>query len=138
VERAFSNYKLILELNENDNMGVRDIYSIRLLEHNRIDAFKKLDVRFEKEQQTFACFNRALCCFIEKGNCSESINYLKQAIQQNKFVVPMLIKPQPPRNVPNEYSLHSKEEANIYVDMAYKAWRNYEGAVYWAKKVKME
>ncbi len=135
-EKALPIYKSILELNKNDNMGVRYRYAALLLEDDLLEEFLKIDKHFEEEENAFACFNRALYLFKLKGDCAESKAALKKAIGLNKHIVPLLKELNPPEDLPDNYSYGSKEEALSYAEFAFFAWNKDEEVVEWLKKNK--
>jgi tetratricopeptide (TPR) repeat protein len=90
AEKTLEIYKEILELNENDNMGVRNQYGLFLIWAEMFDDYIKLDKQFEMESTAMPSFNRALHSFLTKGDCLETIELLKKAKAQNKYFIPVL------------------------------------------------
>jgi tetratricopeptide (TPR) repeat protein len=136
IDRALPLYKEILSLNESDNMGVRYRYAAQLLGKDLVDEYKKLDVKFEEEQNAFACFNRALYLFKLHGDTAVSKAELKKAMGMNKYMVPLLIKGLGLQDLPTDYTEGSREEAVSYLEFAFYAWSDGDDVIDWLGKNK--
>lgn len=123
----------MLELNPNDNQGVRYILSSHLLEAKEYSKYEQLSKENQNDGGIFFMFNNALYEFIKSGNSLKSINLIKQAIEHNQFVVGKLDKTS--RMKSDGYSIGSKEEANYYCEYNAKIWQNVNGAIEWVKTI---
>jgi hypothetical protein len=123
----------LLELNPNDNQGVRYILTSHLLEAKEYLKYEKHSNANSEDGGIFFKFNNALYEFIKSGNSLRSINLLKQAIEHNQYVISKLDKTSKMRS--NSYSNGSKEEANYYCEYNAKNWKTVKGAIEWAKTV---
>lgn len=123
----------IIDLNENDNQGVRDqllIYLI-LLEEN--EKFKKYAEMFKDDDSAFSLFNRALFSFKIEGETENTNKQLQKAIKQNKFIVTKLLSKKSIINSSDYYSWGSEDEANYYAEFAKSIWNNTNKATLWLK-----
>lgn len=123
----------IIDLNENDNQGVRDqllIYLI-LLEEN--EKFEKYASMFKDDDSAFSLFNRALFSFKIEGETENTNKQLQKAIKQNKFIVTKLLSKKSIINSSDYYSWGSEDEANYYAEFAKSIWNNTNKATLWLK-----
>lgn len=124
----------IIELNKNDNQGVRDqllLYLI-ILEENK--KFEKYAQMFKEDDSTFSLFNRALFAFKTEGETDNTNKQLQRANNQNKFVVTKLLSKKTIINTNDYYSWGSEDEANYYAEFAKSIWENTNKAILWLKK----
>jgi tetratricopeptide (TPR) repeat protein len=124
----------IIDLNENDNQGVRDqllLYLI-LLEENK--KFEKYAQMFKDDDSTFSLFNRALFAFKTEGETDNTNKQLQSAIKQNKFVVAKLLSKKTIISNSEHYSWGGEDEANYYAEFAKYIWENTNKATLWLKK----
>jgi tetratricopeptide (TPR) repeat protein len=129
---AIEIWKEMLELNPNDNQGIRFNLFPALLETNNLKDFKKYRKK-HTDGSSMMLFNDALAEFMEKGACESSNVLLQVAANNNKFVRPLLLATYPPKASPATYTLNSPEEAVIYVHSAWRAWLRAKGAKDWLK-----
>ena len=123
----------LLELNPNDNQGVRYILTSHLLEAKEYTKYEQHSNANKDDGGIFFKFNNTLYEFIKSGNSLRSINLLKQAIEHNQYVIGKLDKSS--RMKSNSYSMGSKEEANYYCEYNAKNWKTIKGAIDWAKTI---
>lgn len=126
-------FEEILELNQNDNLGVRFPYGLLLIAAKQYEEFRKLDKKFKEDQSAQAAFNRVFYSFCEKGQCDDSMMLLQKAKKENKHISRLLSANSPPKDLPINYVSGSKEEALIYADYAWGIWQNAEGAIAFLK-----
>jgi len=134
IKEAVAVLEEIIELNENDNQGVRDyllLYLI-LLEENK--KFEKYAQMFKDDDSTFSLFTRALFAFKTEGETDNTNKQLQRAIKQNKFVVTKLLSQKPIINSSGHYSWGSEDEANCYAEFAKYIWENTNNATVWLNK----
>lgn len=124
----------MLELNPNDNQGIRDQLMLYLLEKKEFDKFKKYSREYSEDGGVYTHFNRALFSFIKEGECERSNELLKTAIEENKFVLPMLVSSKVQTELPNTYGIGDKNEAKYYSAFAQRIWQQTPGAVKWLMK----
>lgn len=128
AERSLDIYKEIIELNEQDSMGVRFPYGLFLLRAGMFDEFTQLDSEFGMESTSMSVFNRVLYNFLTKGVVPETLNLLKKAKTLNKYIIPVLTAKTASDHLPDSYALGSKDEALIYSDFAFDVWHELDGA----------
>lgn len=124
----------MIELNPNDNQGVRDQLMLYLLEKNEFDKFKKYSKEYSEDGGVYAHFNRALFAFKKEGESEKSNDLLRTAIEENKFVLPMLVSSKLQTELPNTYGIGDKNEAKYYSVFAQKIWQQTPGVVKWLMK----
>ncbi len=124
----------MIDLNPNDNQGVRDQLMLYLLEQNEFDKFKKYSREYSEDGTAFTHFNRALFAYMKEGESDRSNELLKTAIEENKFVLPMLIFSKLQTEMPNTYGIGDKNEAKYYSVFAQRIWQQTPGAVKWLMK----
>ncbi len=121
-------------LNPNDNQGVRDQLMLHLIELNEFEKFKTYSELYKGDFGANAFFNQALYSFKTEGENEKSDKLLKEAIKENKFVLPMIISSKVQTNYPDTYGIGSKEEAKYYSVFAQRIWQQTPGAVKWMMK----
>jgi len=124
----------MIDLNPNDNQGVRDQLMLYLIELDETGKFKKYADIFKEDEMAFSLFNQTLFTFKTEGDTPKAKKLLQKAIKQNKFVVQKLISGLPISEPSDQYSLGGESEADYYVDSAQHIWRQTKGAMEWLKK----
>lgn len=127
-------FQRMIELNPNDNQGVRDHLLLYLIEIEEPERFKFYDKMFKEDNFAFPSFSRALFSFQTKGETKQTNDLLLKAINANKFVIPKILSDDFTDEMVDAYSPGSKEEAAYYVGCAYETWRAIPGAMEWLKK----
>ncbi len=133
IDESIRLIEYLLELNPNDNQGVRYILTSHLLQAKEYVKYEKHSKANKDDEGIFFKFNNALYEFIKSSNSLKSINLLKQAIEHNPFVIGQLGRKSKMRS--DRYTLGSKEEANYYCDYNARHWQEVDGAIEWAKTV---
>lgn len=124
----------MIELNPNDNQGVRDLLLAYLIVLGDNEKFEKYDQMFNDDYMAFPLFNRALFNYKTSGDSPRSVEILKKALKRNKFVAAKLISNKRISAVPDYYSPGDDSEAKSYVVFAHEAWQTTNGAIAWLKK----
>lgn len=124
----------MIELNPNDNQGIRDQLMLYLLEQNNFDKFKKYSRGYSEDGGAYTHFNRALFAFKKEGESEKSAELLETAIEENKFVLPLLISSKLQTELPETYGIGDKNEAKYYSAFAQKIWQQTNGAIKWLMK----
>ncbi len=132
-DEGLATYLEMLQLNSNDNQGIRSVVVPMLIEMNRDAEALKILKQF-KEDSCFALFDRALLQFRKSGDSDKSRKALRKAIKSNQYAVAELLRDRPSTEIPGSYSWESPEEAQCYVDLARRAWKMSAGAVAWLRK----
>ncbi|HFQ14217.1 MAG TPA: hypothetical protein ENK40_05420 [Gammaproteobacteria bacterium] len=134
-EVAIGHYQQMLELNPNDNQGIRHILLACLLEEKRHDEADALLAAYADEPSAVWCYSRALLAYRREGDSDHSRACRKAAIEQNKFVPAYLAgRRKLPRYLPDYIGIGDKTEAVAYVFDNRQAWRDTSGAISWLIK----
>lgn len=127
-------YEEMIELNPNDNQGVRDQLLLYLIELNEDKKFKKYAKAYEDDFMAFPLFNRALFAFKTEGETKNSNKLLEKALAQNKHVAKRLLLKKQIGEIAEYYGIGDENEANYYASYAQEVWASIEGALDWLKK----
>lgn len=130
-EAALDVYYELLELNPNDNQGIRDPASIICLELGMLDQYRKLYDEYKNDGTAFHMFNNALYLFLTHGDTEPSRAALKKARHYNKHVVHLMNSKKPLPPLPEVYGFGDKNEAIYYCTLAKPIWQSKPGAVEW-------
>jgi tetratricopeptide (TPR) repeat protein len=131
VAAAAKTLEEMIELNPNDNQGVREILMIYLIELGEDSKFEFYEAMYRGALGAFSAFTRALYAFKSEGASTRANSKLRKAINVNPLVPVQLVLRKPIRDLPDSYSQGSPEEAKIYASFARYAWRKTDGAVAW-------
>ncbi|NCO54245.1 MAG: hypothetical protein COZ21_07620 [Bacteroidetes bacterium CG_4_10_14_3_um_filter_31_20] len=116
IEEAIKEYKELLELNPNDNQGIRYILSGILLRNKKYDDYFRLYKAYDDERSTFWLFNYALYLFITKGATADSFKALQDANKSNKHIIQFMTRQKEmPKKLPEYYSPGDENEAFCYI-----------------------
>jgi len=122
----------MLELNRNDNQGVRFLLLSALITLGNTEKFEKYDKMFVDDKYSASIlYDRALFAFKTEGDSEKARKMLKKAFEANPFVVEQLLDDNIQINGVESYSLGSPEEAEIYLAYAFFCWHKTEGAIEW-------
>ncbi len=90
-EEAVENYRRMLELNPEDNQGIRHELADCLLALDRDEQLGELLGRYEEESSAFWVYTRALWAFRQDGSTEEATAALHEAVQTNPYVAQYLL-----------------------------------------------
>ncbi len=124
----------MIELNPNDNQGVRDQLLLYLIELDENEKFLKYAKMFEEDNLTFPLFNRALFAFKTEGESANANKLLNKALKQNKHVAKRLLSKNPITMLEDHYGMGDKNEADYYASYAQHIWAMTRGAREWLMK----
>jgi tetratricopeptide (TPR) repeat protein len=124
----------MIELNPNDNQGVRDQLLLYLLQLNEGKKFEKYAKMFKEDCMAFPLFTRALFAFKIEGESDNANKLLKKALKQNKFVTKKLLSKKPITDLADHYGYGDENEADYYAFFAQPIWQNTKGAMAWLSK----
>lgn len=123
----------MLELNPDDNQGVRYELAAHLLQLDRDDDLLRLLDRYDEGAALWA-YTRALSSFRRQGDSPDSQRLLEAALAANAYVPEYLTgQRRPPAESPAGYSPGKKSEAQVYAQMFLPAWTATAGAVTWLR-----
>jgi len=128
---AINTYEKMLELNPNDNQGVRDPLLGLYLAKRDLKSASKVLQRFSEAATTNLAWVRVLERFLSEDK-QGATDALKIARKKNHFVeLFMGGKKAVPQNLPQDYEPGSEDEAILCVDMLASAWAAHPEAVLW-------
>jgi len=133
VNEALTQFRDILRLNQNDNLGVRyEIIPLLLSQDKEKEAVEILN-QYPEETGNWL-FLKAQVEFRREGSSGRSAQKaLKIAINFNPHVVELLMAEHPPM-MPEHYALGSPEEAAIIIEEQLDSWSESEGFIEWMFK----
>lgn len=124
----------MIELNPNDNQGVRDQLLLYCIEIDENKKFLKYAKMFEGDGMAFPLFNRALFAFKTEGETENANKQLSKALKQNKYVAKRLLSNKPVTELADHYGFGDANEADYYASFAQHIWATTKGAREWLKK----
>ena len=128
---AIKNYEKILELNPNDNQGVRDPLVGLYLATGNLDGARKLLKAYEEDGSANFVWARVLYLFLagDKPGAAASLDIARE---ENRFVELYLSgRKKLPKAMPEMYSPGSEEEAILVLDNISFAWAEHKEAAFW-------
>lgn len=134
-DEAIEHFLAVLELNPDDNQGVRYMLVSHHIEMGDVNEAAALLDRFE-DHSALWLFSQALIAYIQHGDCTSSRGIKKKAIAANTHVIGFLTSQQHlPSELPDYYGLGDESEAVVYAWYNRKLWRQVEGAMDWLLSV---
>lgn len=131
VTEAISQFEALLELNPNDNQGVRDILLGCYLVGDDLDGARHLLRAYEEDVSAVFNWGRTLERVLS-GDFKGAEHALKHARNHNRFVELYLTgKKKLPRAMPDSYSFGSEEEALICIESMGEAWAAHPEGLIW-------
>jgi tetratricopeptide (TPR) repeat protein len=122
----------MLELNPNDNQGIRYLLLDALMAVDNRAAAKNLQKKFSEDYSTNFYWHNALLAFRESGPSEDSVQAVIRAREQNPFVLSYLVgSKRAPKNGIGIYSLGDESEAIVYAEHALDMWQSTNGAINW-------
>jgi tetratricopeptide (TPR) repeat protein len=109
-DEAIAEYETILELNPNDNQGVRDQLLGLYLRTGRLDAARRLVEQFEDDVAAGMLWGAVLLHFLA-GDRGKAIAAFRKARKRNRHFVPMVTGKRSLPQIGDAYRLGSEEEA---------------------------
>ncbi|HJV16937.1 MAG TPA: SEC-C metal-binding domain-containing protein [Bacillales bacterium] len=134
IKEATKHFEELLELNPNDNQGVRFFLFTAFAEQGDLKAAHGLLQQYEEGTAQNA-YNMLLLELLENGFTAKAEKLLSAAKTLNKHVIPYLIgKKRLPDQQSEYYSLGDENEAIIYVSEHLHLWKQIAGFQDWIKK----
>jgi tetratricopeptide (TPR) repeat protein len=131
VCEAIGHFEALLDLNPNDNQGVRDILLGCYLAGDDLDGARRLLRVYDEEASAVFAWGRTLERILS-GDFKGAEHALKYARSHNRFVELYLTgKKKLPRAMPDSYSFGSEEEALICMETMGDAWAAHPEALIW-------
>jgi len=134
-DAAIRHYQAMLELNPNDNQGIRHLLIGCLIEKRRDDDAIELIDTYEGDRGSEWLYSRVLLAYRREGDSEYSRKQRKEAIKQNKNVAAYLAgRRKIPKQLPEYYTPGDKNEAASYVMDNKAAWQGTPGSIPWLLK----
>nr|WP_239094054.1 tetratricopeptide repeat protein [Bacillus sp. B15-48] len=132
TKAAIKHYEELLELNPNDNQGVRYDLFTALVEKGLLKKAEELLNRYNEDMSASGSYNRVLIEFLQNGATSRAKQLLQKAKRQNPYVPKYLVgKKAIPLYLPNSYQPGDEAEAIIYADQHLDLWHNNRKLMDW-------
>ena len=139
IDKAIEIYEEMLELNPNDNQGVRYLLSTLLLGKSDLTKYKLFIENHEEEDCAVWNYNNALYHLKKYGQTAKSDKALLKAYKSNKYVIDyMLGIKEMPNELPQYMGRGDENEAILYVNDAWNIWNKTESAFDWLYKFKQK
>lgn len=134
LDESIAEHEGMLELNPNDNQGVRYGLLSLYLALKQLDGAKRLFEEYdEREFSTVFAWGYVLERFLAEDTAG-ALKALKAARKQNPHAQAFFLgHRRPPKNMPGSYSPGSKEEAVIAWDILKHAWKRHPEAQAWLR-----
>ena len=132
IDKSIDIYEEMLELNPNDNQGIRYLLSTLLLGNNDLDKFQSFMDESEEEDCAVWNYNNALFHFKKFGKTKKSEKELLNAYESNPHVVEyMLGIKELPDELPEFIGIGDENEAISYVNEVWLIWKDTDNAFDW-------
>jgi tetratricopeptide (TPR) repeat protein len=129
---AIKHYKELLELNPNDNQGVRDLLLMAYIELEEWSQSAALIKQYDEDHSASFNYNRLLIEYGLHGLSAAMELLLKQAIKQNRHVPKYLSgKKKIPRNTPDYMGYGDDREAVVYAQFHHHFWQSKPELLRW-------
>lgn len=133
-DESILHYREMLELNPNDNQGLRYLLSSHYLELERIDELEVLFSMYPDEYSPFFLYTKALLAFRKEQPSAKKIAL--EAIKCNHHVSVYLNKKiKQPENTTGYVTAGGEDQALEYVNSNLLAWMRTPGAIEWLVKI---
>ncbi len=133
AEAAVGHFRAMLQLNPNDNQGVRYLLLAVLLEQEAFEALGALLDTYDGDDSPWWAYTRLLLAFrAGRGEDPAVRAQFREARKINPHVPRLLSRPAPP--VPSDaafLTVGGEDEAAEYVAACGAAWRRTPGAIAW-------
>ncbi len=138
LEEAVAEWDAMLELNPNDNQGVRYHLLPGYLALGRLEEVRRLMEKYEGdcEYNTVFAWGKVLERFLS-GDLPAAVKALAVARKQNPHTQGFIKgHSRLPKYLPESYAMGSKEEAVCYAKVLGMAWNKHPAALQWLREQK--
>lgn len=130
-DEAIGHYEALLELNPNDNQGIRDVLLGCYLRRGDDIGASRLYDQYGDDATAFFVWTRVLVEF-RRGNLDAAGKALRAAVKHNPHVLGFLTgRKKLPRRQPDSYGFGDENEAAIYMSLFAQAWLATPEALGW-------
>lgn len=134
TDEAIGHYEAMLELNPNDNQGVRDLLLGCYLSRGDLDGARRLFDQYDDDGSATFRWSRVLERHFA-GDEAKAAKLLAEARKDNAFVEPYLTgKKRMPDALPGYYSPGDESEAKHVAVNLCPAWKGHPESVEWLKE----
>lgn len=134
TDEAVKHYEEMLELNPNDNQGLRDLLVGLYLERGETQGAQRLFEQYSEDGSAVFSWARVLERFLS-GDETGARHALKDARESNRYVAAYLTgRKKPPKESPDYYSPGRESEAVVCVQCIGGAWSRHDEAARWLKR----
>jgi tetratricopeptide (TPR) repeat protein len=135
-DEAIGHYQGLLELNPNDNQGIRYTLALALLQEGRDDDLAALLAAYPDEWTANWAYIRALLAYRREGPSAGATKLLREAIKTNPHVPPYLIGREWLGNqaLPEFVGVGDESEAYNFVMESISDWLATPGAIDWVRE----
>jgi tetratricopeptide (TPR) repeat protein len=134
LKKAMLCWETMLNLNSNDNQGVREPLLLSYLALGKLKKADKIFAKYDEDGSSCAFSWAMVLRRIIDQNEDLAVQALKTARKQNKYMESFIKGTRkPPMELPSQYVIGSKEEAVSCVDAMTTAWNQYPEAIQWLK-----
>jgi tetratricopeptide (TPR) repeat protein len=134
-EEALAAYRELIRLNPGDNQGIRYVLADLLLELNQDAELGTLLEAYDNDASAVWSYSRALYLFRQAGANQKATRALRQALEQNPYVLRYLIaEVRIPNMLPDFIGFGEESEAQVYAAHHLNYWRRSPGALEWLQK----
>lgn len=136
-EASIAEYEGMLELNPNDNQGIRYELMACYLAFGRLDDVRRLFAQFDERQFSTAWAWAYVLERFLSGKLTEAAEALRSARKLNPHAQAYFIGDRKlPRAMPDSYTRGSREDAVIAWDIMRHAWKRHPAAQAWLRSQK--
>ena len=133
TDDAIAHYEAMLDLNPDDNQGIRDLLLACYLTRGDLDGTRRLFDQNEEDSSATFRWSRVLERHLA-GDEAGAVSFLLEARRDNHFVEPYLIgKKSMPRTLPDFYSPGDESEAEYVAVNLRPAWKGHRASLSWLK-----
>lgn len=131
-QEAVNEFEGMLELNPNDNQGVRYLLLSLNLALGRLAPARKLLKQYDESTFSTVFAWGSLLELVLSGKYQEALKIFPEVRKVNRYTEEYVSgKKAIPENLPEDYSAGSREEAIVFAADIFRAWRSHVKAVGW-------
>jgi tetratricopeptide (TPR) repeat protein len=133
TDEAIAHYEAMLDLNPNDNQGIREVLLTTYLTRGDLDGARRLFAQYEEDGSAAFRWSRVLERHLA-GDEAKAVTLLAEARKDNAFVEPYLTgAKRMPRSLPEYYSPGEESEAKHVAVSLRPAWKRHRASMAWLK-----
>ncbi|WP_243292814.1 tetratricopeptide repeat protein [Bacillus sp. FJAT-47783] len=129
LDEAILHFEELLELNPNDNQGVRFILFNAFVETNQLNKAKQLLNNYPNDGSVHFVYNKLLIELLENGSTNRAKQLRNDAIKRNPFVLEYLLEDIEVDSIPSYFKPGDENEAIIYVEESGHLWLDNKGDI---------